>query len=130
MTVSSCSAARNAALSVRASRMTVSRALASGWSTVSTSMKRHASRCPAAACTTGRMVDPEVSATLYRESRGRITGVAGGLDGAALGAVVPACPQWTVWHLLAHLTGVAADVVNGNLAGAPGPQWSAAHIAA
>src|ERR1044071_5832188 len=38
MTVSSCRAARKVALSVRASRMTVNRALASGWSTVSTSM--------------------------------------------------------------------------------------------
>src|SRR5690625_3006133 len=41
MSVSSCSAARNAALSVRASRIVESLAFASGWSTTRTSIKCH-----------------------------------------------------------------------------------------
>lgn len=49
----------------------------------------------------------------YAEARGRLQDLLAGLDQAALAARVPACPAWTVLDVLAHLAGVAADVVNG-----------------
>jgi uncharacterized protein (TIGR03083 family) len=76
------------------------------------------------------MVDPDVSATLYREARHRIIAVARNLDAAQLAARVPACPRWTVRDLLGHLAGGTADVVNNNLSGAPGDDWTDAHVAA
>jgi uncharacterized protein (TIGR03083 family) len=76
------------------------------------------------------MVDPDVSATLYREARRRIIAVARDLDAARLATPVPACPRWTVRDLLGHLAGVTADVANNNLAGAPGDEWTEAHVAA
>src|SRR3954452_20428306 len=59
MTVSSCRAARKVALSVRASRMTVSRALASGWSTVRTSMGRHGTGWDGRAGPDGELLDAD-----------------------------------------------------------------------
>lgn len=76
------------------------------------------------------MVEPEVSATLFRDARRRIIAVARKLSGAQLATQVPACPRWTVRDLLGHLAGVTADVVNNNLSGAPGEEWTAAHVAA
>lgn len=43
--------------------------------------------------------------------------------------VVPATPEWTVHDVIAHLSGVAADAVSGNTAGAPGDEWTAAQVA-
>lgn len=76
------------------------------------------------------MVNPEVSASLYRESRKRIIAVARRLTADQLALRVPACPGWTVHQLLAHMTGVTTDVVTGNLDGAPGEEWAAAQVAA
>ena len=76
------------------------------------------------------MVKPDVSATLYRDARRRIIAVARKLDAAQLAIRVPACPRWTVRDLLGHLAGGTADVVNNNLAGAPGDEWTDAHVAA
>src|SRR5689334_6859768 len=76
------------------------------------------------------MVEPEVSATLYRDARRRIIAVARELSSAELATQVPACPRWTVRDLLGHLAGGTADVVSNNLAGAPGDEWTEAHVAA
>jgi uncharacterized protein (TIGR03083 family) len=76
------------------------------------------------------MVAPEVRAALFRESRRRIVAVGRGLDAEALAAPVPACPEWTVRDLFAHLSGVSADVANDNLEGAPHEAWTAAQVAA
>jgi uncharacterized protein (TIGR03083 family) len=76
------------------------------------------------------MVDPEVSAALFRDARRRIIATARTLTDDQLRAQVPACPQWTVWDLLAHLAGETADIVTGNLDGAPGDEWTAAQITA
>jgi hypothetical protein len=70
-------------------------------------------------------MDARTSADLYRESRERVTTAVQGLGPDELDRQVPACPQWSVQDLVAHLTGVAADFVNGNLAGAPMPPWTA-----
>jgi uncharacterized protein (TIGR03083 family) len=42
---------------------------------------------------------------------------------------VPATPGWTVHQVLAHLAGGASDGASGRMDGAPGPEWSARHVA-
>jgi uncharacterized protein (TIGR03083 family) len=74
------------------------------------------------------MVEPEVSASLYRDARQRVMAVARDLTADQLTTTVPACPRWTVRDLLAHLAGGTADVVNNNLAGAPGDEWTDAQV--
>ncbi|WP_434438604.1 maleylpyruvate isomerase N-terminal domain-containing protein [Lentzea sp. E54] len=66
---------------------------------------------------------------IYRESRQRTVGLAMGLSSEDLARTVPACPEWTVHLLLAHLAGVAADFAAGRVEGAPGAEWTARHIA-
>lgn len=65
---------------------------------------------------------------LYSEARARIAGLvsAAGVDP---GAPVPATPGWRVHDVVAHVTGVAADGTSGNMAGAPGTEWTAAQVA-
>ena len=66
---------------------------------------------------------------VYRDARTRVTATALELTADELDTVLPACPQWTVRDLLAHLTGVAADIVAGRVAGAPGQDWTAVQVA-
>ena len=44
--------------------------------------------------------------------------------------VAPATPDWTVHDLLAHLVGVTADIVSGNLDGVGTDAWAAAQVEA
>lgn len=44
-------------------------------------------------------------------------------------AVVPATPGWTVCDVVAHLSGLAADWVTGNLDGYASPEWTDAQVA-
>jgi uncharacterized protein (TIGR03083 family) len=76
------------------------------------------------------MVEPEVSSALFGQVRRRIIATAATLTDEALRTRVPACPQWTVRELLAHLVGATTDIVTDNLEGAPGDEWTAAQIAA
>lgn len=69
-------------------------------------------------------------AELYRNARLRITELAGSLTEEQLGLRVAACPQWSGLQLVAHVVGAAADLVEGNLAGAPLPPWTAAQVQA
>ncbi len=55
--------------------------------------------------------DPELLATEYARARARIRSVVLDHPGPTATVVVPACPDWTVDDLLAHLAGVAADLV-------------------
>lgn len=41
---------------------------------------------------------------------------------------VPATPGWTVHDVIAHVAGVAEDASTGNMAGAPGDDWTAAQV--
>ncbi|GAB2854173.1 maleylpyruvate isomerase family mycothiol-dependent enzyme [Lentzea nigeriaca] len=66
---------------------------------------------------------------IYREARQRIVGLTMGLSADELARVVPACPEWTVHQLIAHLAGGASDLVNGRMEGAPGTEWTARHVA-
>lgn len=69
-------------------------------------------------------VDPGFA---YRTCRERITALvtAPSVDESR---PVPATPGWTVHDVVAHVAGVSHDAVNGNMAGAPGPAWTAAHV--
>ncbi|MEO6317769.1 MAG: maleylpyruvate isomerase family mycothiol-dependent enzyme [Acidimicrobiales bacterium] len=63
----------------------------------------------------------------YRTVRERMLGLVDGVDPTT---PVPPCPEWTVRELLAHVTGVAADVVAGRLEGAGTDPWVEAQLSA
>lgn len=66
---------------------------------------------------------------LYRGARERITSLLLSRPDV-WGLPVPATPLWQVHDVVAHLAGVAADVVTGDLPpGPPTPDWTAGHVA-
>lgn len=65
---------------------------------------------------------------LYANARRRIAALVGA-EGVDPQLAVPATPGWSVHDVVAHLTGVAADAVSGNMDGAPGEAWTAAQVA-
>jgi uncharacterized protein (TIGR03083 family) len=67
---------------------------------------------------------------LYRQRRLAITALLAGLSDDDAKRPVPTCPEWLVRDLVAHVTGVVADALAGNMAGAPGYAWTAAQVAA
>jgi uncharacterized protein (TIGR03083 family) len=90
---------------------------------------------------TPRRVARWTAAWAYEDARRRVRSLVQDLDDAALATVVPACPEWTVRDLLAHLAGVAEDSVRGEffpgaveawrdpaLAGER-ERWTAGHVA-
>ncbi|MDX8032524.1 maleylpyruvate isomerase N-terminal domain-containing protein [Lentzea sp. BCCO 10_0856] len=66
---------------------------------------------------------------IYREARQRIVGLTMGLTADELARTVPACPEWTVHQVIAHLSGEASDLVSGRMEGAPSDEWTARHVA-
>lgn len=66
---------------------------------------------------------------IYREARQRIVGLTMGLSADELARTVPACPEWTVHQVVAHLAGAASDLVSGRMEGAPSDEWTARHVA-
>lgn len=65
---------------------------------------------------------------LYRAARERISALVSASDIDPT-LVVPACPAWSVHDVVAHVSGVAVDGTSGNMAGAPGDEWTAAQVA-
>lgn len=65
----------------------------------------------------------------YREARERLSAfVRDHLDDDQ--TPVPATPGWTVHDVVAHLTGVAEDLLNGTMPkGGPSPEWTGGHVA-
>ena len=74
------------------------------------------------------MAEPALS-QLYGDSRGRLVALVSGLDEPGLAAPVPACPGWRVRDVVAHLTAVGEDVLEGRLTGPPTEEQSAAQVA-
>jgi uncharacterized protein (TIGR03083 family) len=66
---------------------------------------------------------------IYRRSREALSELFGDLHEASLARTVPETPAWTVRDVLGHLVGGAEDHVEGSDEGAPGPAWTAAHVA-
>ena len=50
------------------------------------------------------------------------------IDGLPDHMPVPATPPWSVIDVLAHLTGVCADLVSGNVDDWADPAWTAAQV--
>jgi uncharacterized protein (TIGR03083 family) len=69
------------------------------------------------------------ASTAYKGCRGRIEEIASNLAPDDLTRTVPACPEWTVTDLIAHLVGVAEDFAAGNLEKAGSGDWTKAQIA-
>jgi len=64
----------------------------------------------------------------YRGVRIRVGELVAACDDPALAIPAPAAPEWTVHDLLAHLVGVTADIVSGNLDGVGTDPWAAAQV--
>jgi uncharacterized protein (TIGR03083 family) len=65
---------------------------------------------------------------IYAETRQRVADLTRNLAAADLGREVPATPGWRVCDVAAHLAGVAADVLAGNMPGGSGEEWTAAQV--
>ena len=67
---------------------------------------------------------------IYAEGRRRLGDLV--LDAGDEGgkATVPVCPGWTVHDVMAHVVGVCADVLSGNIAGVATDPWTAAQVEA
>ncbi len=57
----------------------------------------------------------EERAAAYAACRGRVRELLGGVSDAQADVIVPACPDWTVRNLTAHLTGICRDLTERNL---------------
>lgn len=70
------------------------------------------------------------SARIYENCQGRLLELAATLDQDQLGTVVPACPDWTVQEVYAHLTGLSVDVVKGEVTPPATDEVTARQVAA
>jgi uncharacterized protein (TIGR03083 family) len=75
------------------------------------------------------VTSPGDYAVSYRGCRERVTEIVTGLDEEDLARRVPACPEWTVKDLAAHIVGVAADLSVGNLEQVGTTEWTSTQIA-
>ena len=64
----------------------------------------------------------------YLSGFDRVAGLVRSLDDDQLARIVPACPEWTVKELVAHLTGVAADSLNANVAEMGKADWTQSQV--
>jgi len=66
---------------------------------------------------------------LYEKTQVRIVSLVVELDEQQVVAPVPACPGWCVRDVVAHLTAVGEDVLEGRLTGPPSDEQTAAQVA-
>lgn len=66
-------------------------------------------------------------AELYAEARARIVSLVRG-DDVDPATPVPACPDWTVGDVVAHLAGATADVEAGRIEGVATDEWTARQV--
>jgi len=64
----------------------------------------------------------------YGSFRQRMTTLGRSLDSAAANAMTPTCPDWSAKDVLAHMTGIAADILDGNVEGAATEAWADAQV--
>ena len=74
--------------------------------------------------------DMTVFGSAYAGVRKRVGELVLSLDAEDLDKRVPACPDWTIKDLVSHMTGIAADMIAGNVAEAGQDDWTNAQIAA
>lgn len=65
----------------------------------------------------------------YLDTKTRVVDIARSLSEDQLNSYVAACPEWTARDVLAHLTGVAADLVHGRVENITKPVWTAPQVA-
>ncbi len=65
----------------------------------------------------------------YASVRDRVLVLLADLDDQRAASVVPACPEWTVRDLAAHMAGVPTDALAGDLDGAATDPWTARQVA-
>ena len=65
---------------------------------------------------------------LWRGGQQSMSALGRTIDADAAETPVPACPSWTIRDVYAHQAGAAADVLAGNMAGAPGDAWTAKQV--
>lgn len=68
-------------------------------------------------------------AAAYRGGRERIQELTKGLSEEDLDRIVPACPEWSIKELVAHLTGIAADSLAGNIGSMGQADWTENQVA-
>jgi len=66
----------------------------------------------------------------YHGVRRRVTDLVSAAGADAVLRVAPATPDWTVKDNLAHLVGITADIVDGNLDGVGTDPWTAVQVEA
>ena len=66
---------------------------------------------------------------LYEKTQVRVVSLVVELDDQQVVAPVPACPGWRVRDVVAHLTAVGEDVLEGRLTGPPSDEQTAAQVA-
>jgi hypothetical protein len=69
------------------------------------------------------------SVAAYRNVQNRMTAMVRGLDTEAAAAIVPATPDWQVHDLIAHVVGITADLIAGDIEGAGSDPWTAKQVA-
>src|SRR5438132_399041 len=86
--------------------------------------------CSYACCAGGTATRSAWGQPSARRSSGQDGCSASGHHGCvdATGAAVPTCPRWTVHDVVAHLTGVCADILTGNLEGVATDPWTEAQV--
>jgi len=67
-------------------------------------------------------------ANAYRDVRDRVSALVRDVDADSLEVRAPAAPDWRVRDLLAHLSGVCADITAGNLDGVATDPWTAVQV--
>lgn len=64
----------------------------------------------------------------YRETRERLLALAPTLSAEQLSTLTPTCPEWTVQDIYAHLTGLAAEIIDGDVEGRGSPERTAFQV--
>jgi uncharacterized protein (TIGR03083 family) len=67
-------------------------------------------------------------ADAYRDARTRVCALVADAGPDAFDAFAPAAPDWRARDVLAHLTGVCADITSGNLDGVATDAWTGAQV--
>ena len=70
----------------------------------------------------------ETASQAYSGAFARVSELVGGLDDEHLNRTVPACPEWTVKELVAHVTGVAADSLSANVTEMGKANWTQSQV--
>src|SRR5262249_34453842 len=96
-----------------------------------TLMKHRKALCPRAVrANPPRVVRVEGIGPIYADGRLRLADLVAAASSDEHMASVPGCPEWAVRDVVAHVTGVCADVIAGNVDGVATEPWTAAQVAA